>query len=162
FYQTRAALTEALIRDKGFNIVAVEADWPDAYRANRWVRHESSDPDAETALSDFQRFPRWMWRNRDVIEFLQWLRAFNAERRAADYANRDGRVAADEYFFAEQNALLVRNAEEYYRSMFAGHVLSWNLRDTHMMETLEMLLRQARQTTGAARAVVWAHNSHLG
>ena len=74
----------------------------------------------------------------------------------------DGRIAADEYFFAEQNARLVRNAEEYYRSMFAGRVLSWNLRDTHMMETLEALLAHVRQTSGEARAVIWAHNSHLG
>jgi erythromycin esterase-like protein len=242
FYRTRAELTKALITEKRFNVIAVEADWPDAYRVNRWVRHASQDPDAETALADFTRFPRWMWRNRDVVEFLEWLRANNASRaataqtgfygvdlyslhasidavlsylrkvdpagaeraryrygcfedfgedtqaygyaastglssscedevvtqlvelrrRAADYANRDGRIAADEYFFAEQNARLVRNAEEYYRSMFGGRALSWNLRDTHMMETLEALLGHVRQISGEARAVVWAHNSHLG
>jgi erythromycin esterase-like protein len=242
FYRTRAELTKALITQRGFNIVAVEADWPDAYRVNRWVRHASAEPDAEAALGDFTRFPRWMWRNRDVVEFLEWLHTHNASnaatartgfygldlyslhasidavltylrkvdpaaaeraryrygcfedfgedtqaygyaasaglsssceddvvaqlvelrRRAADYASRDGRIAADEYFFAEQNARLVRNAEEYYRSMFGGHVLSWNLRDTHMMETLEALLAHVRHTTGQARAVIWAHNSHLG
>src|SRR5436190_5270455 len=70
FYQIRAELTKALIARKGFNVVAVEADWPDAYRVNRWVRHASSDADAEAALGDFTRFPRWMWRNRDVVEFL--------------------------------------------------------------------------------------------
>jgi erythromycin esterase-like protein len=78
FYRTRAELTKALLRGKRFNIVAVEADWPDAYRANRWVRHASNDPDAETALGDFTRFPRWMWRNRDVVEFMGWLRSHNA------------------------------------------------------------------------------------
>jgi erythromycin esterase-like protein len=93
----------------------------------------------------------------DVVAQLMDLR-----RRAAEYATRDGRVAADEYFFAEQNARLVRNAEGYYRSMFGGRVESWNLRDTHMMETLETLLQHIRQTAGTSRAVVWAHNSHLG
>jgi erythromycin esterase-like protein len=242
FYRTRAELTRALISRKGFNLVAVEADWPDAYRVNRWVRHAAREPDAEAALGDFTRFPRWMWRNRDVVSFIEWLRMHNASqpaqsrvgfygldlyslhasieavlaylqkvdlpaaqraryryacfedfgedtqaygyaarfglsrsceddvvaqlielrRRAAEYANRDGRIAADEYFFAEQNARLVRNAEEYYRSMFGGRVESWNLRDTHMMETLEALLAHVQQTSGHARAVVWAHNSHLG
>ena len=70
FYQIRAEVTKALIARKGFNAVAVEADWPDAYRVNRWVRHASADTDAEAALGDFTRFPRWMWRNRDVVEFL--------------------------------------------------------------------------------------------
>lgn len=242
FYRMRAELTKALISRKGFNLVAVEADWPDAYRVNRWVRHTATESNAETALDDFRRFPRWMWRNRDVVDFIQWLRTHNAsepatarvgfygldlyslhasidavlmylrkvdppaaeralyrygcfedfgedtqaygyaataglsrsceddvvaqlldlQRRAAECASRDGRIAADEYFFAEQNARLVRNAEEYYRAMFGGRVESWNLRDTHMMETLEALLAHVHQTSGSARAVVWAHNSHLG
>jgi erythromycin esterase-like protein len=80
FYRTRGELTKALISRKGFNLVAVEADWPDAYRVNRWVRHAASETSAETALDDFTRFPRWMWRNRDVVEFLQWLRTHNAPR----------------------------------------------------------------------------------
>jgi erythromycin esterase-like protein len=242
FYRARAELTKALIERAGFNIVAVEADWPDAYRVNRWVRNASDDADADAALGDFLRFPRWMWRNSDVVEFVTWLREFNGaqappahvgfygldlyslhasadavlgylkkvdpdaaerarhryacfedfkedtqaygyaatvglspsceqavvaqlidlRRRAADYASRDGRIAADEFFFAEQNARLVRNAEQYYRTMFGGHVESWNLRDTHMMETLEALIRHVRRHAGSARAVVWAHNSHLG
>jgi erythromycin esterase-like protein len=242
FYRTRAELTRALITGKGFNVVAVEADWPDAYRVNRWVRHATAEQSAETALDDFTRFPRWMWRNRDVVDFLQWLRTHNAtqpassqvgfygldlyslhasidsvlsylrkidpdaaeraryrygcfedfgedpqaygyaarigvsrscendvvaqllelRRRATDYASRDGQIAADEYFFAEQNARLVRNAEEYYRAMFGGRVESWNLRDTHMMETLEALLAHVQKVAGDARAVIWAHNSHLG
>ena len=242
FYRTRGELTKALIVRKGFNLVAVEADWPDAYRANRWVRHDASEAGADSALDDFKRFPRWMWRNQDVVEFLQWLRTHNSvkptstrvgfygldlyslhasidavlsylrkvdpagaeraryrygcledfgedpqaygyaatiglsrsceddvvaqltelRRRAAEYANRDGRVAVGEYFSAEQNARLVQNAEQYYRAMFGGRVESWNLRDTHMMETLEALLAHIRQAAGEAKAVVWAHNSHLG
>jgi erythromycin esterase-like protein len=242
FYRTRAELTRALISTRGFNLVAVEADWPDAYRVNQWVRHAVTESEAETALADFTRFPRWMWRNREVVAFIHWLRMHNASQpaasrvgfygldlyslhasieavltylkkvdppgaeraryrygcfehfgedtqaygyaasfglsrsceddvvaqlvdlrhRAAEYARRDGRIAADEYFFAEQNARLVRNAEQYYRSMFGGRVESWNVRDTHMMETLEALIAHVQQTTGGARAIVWAHNSHLG
>ncbi len=242
FYRIRAELTKVLVLRKHFNLVAVEADWPDAYRVNRWVRHGQTASGPEAALDDFTRFPRWMWRNRDVVDFIQWLRAHNAprdpsagvgfygldlyslhssmeavlaylrkvdpaaaeraryryscfehfgedtqaygyaaavgasksceddviaqlvelRRRAAEYAARDGRVAADEYFVAEQNARLVRNAEQYYRAMFGGRVESWNLRDTHMMETLEALLAHIRRSAGEARAVIWAHNSHLG
>ena len=242
FYRIRAELTKALIARKNFNIVAAEADWPDAYRVNRWVRHASTDQDANAALSDFTRFPRWMWRNTVVVDFIEWLRSRNASieagtragfygldlyslhssmdavlnylnkidpaaaararyrygcfedygeepqaygyaaafdltrscedevvdqlvelrRRAAEYATRDGRIAADDYFFAEQNARLVTNAEQYYRSMFGGRTNSWNLRDTHMQQTLEALLTHIRQTAGTARAVIWAHNSHLG
>jgi erythromycin esterase-like protein len=242
FYRIRADLTEALIQQKGFNIVAVEADWPDAYRVNRWVRHMSDDTDGAAALGDFTRFPRWMWRNEVVVEFATWLREHNRplaardrvgfygmdlyslhtsmeavlaylakvdpegarrareryacfehfvqdsqaygyaatvglsrscendvvaqlvdlRKRAAEYASRDGRVAEDEFFFAEQNARLVRNAEQYYRAMFGGRVESWNLRDTHMMETLEALIAWTERQTGSARAIVWAHNSHLG
>ena len=242
FYRIRADLTEALIQQKGFNLVAVEADWPDAYRVNRWVRHMSDDKDAAAALGDFTRFPRWMWRNEVVLDFATWLREHNRplaprervgfygmdlyslhtsieavlaylakvdpdgarrararyacfehfaedsqaygyaatvglsrsceddviaqlmdlRKRAADYASRDGRVAEDEFFFAEQNARLVRNAEQYYRAMFGGRVESWNLRDTHMMETLEALIAWTERQTGGARTIVWAHNSHLG
>ena len=239
FYRTRAELTRELIARRGFNVIAVEADWPDAYRVNRWVRGASDDSSAEQALGDFVRFPRWMWRNTDVVEFTAWLRernlrtpeaervgfygldlyslhrsieavlaylakvdpedarrareryscfemfggdpqaygyastrGFSADcedevtaqlvdlrRRALDYANRDGRIAADEYFFAEQNARLVANAETYYRAMFGSHVQSWNVRDRHMMETLESLVQH---TGRESKAVVWAHNSHLG
>ena len=242
FYRIRADLTLALIDRKGFNIVAAEADWPDAYRINRWVRHMSDDATPEQALADFTRFPRWMWRNDVVVDFCAWLHGWNRSRstkervgfygldlyslhtsieavltylsridpeaarqararygcferfgedsqaygyaasvglsrsceedvaarrvelprRAAEYARRHGFVAEDEFFFAEQNARLVRNAEEYYRAMFAGRVESWNLRDTHMMETLQALMAWIGRQAGTARAVVWAHNSHLG
>ena len=243
FYRIRANLTNALIRTKQFNLVAVEADWPDAYRVNRWVRLASDETASAAALDDFVRFPRWMWRNTVVVDFIEWLRAYNSRRMASDrvgfygldlyslhssidavlkylgkvdpdaaararrryscfeafgtdaaqsygyaatlglsrsceddvvaqlmemrkaaaaYAGRDGRVAEDEHFYAEQNARLVLNAERYYRTMFAGHVESWNLRDTHMMETLDSLLAWTTARSGYARAVVWAHNSHLG
>ena len=242
FYRLRADLTRALIERRGFTIVAVEADWPDAYRANRWVRLMGDDETAEAALSDFVRFPRWMWRNREVVRFLRWLRGYNAERslpdrvgfygldlyslhrsiasvidylektdpegarlarqryacfdifgddpqvygyatsarptrscedavvqqllelqqRALDYARRDGWIAADDYFVAEQNARVVKDAEAYYRAMFRGGAESWNLRDRHMMATLEALREHARTSRRSERAVVWAHNSHLG
>src|SRR5437870_2277381 len=77
FYHERAQITERLIKEKGFTAVAVEADWPDAYRVNRYVRGMSDDVDAIEALADFRRFPTWMWRNTDVVEFLEWLRAHN-------------------------------------------------------------------------------------
>jgi erythromycin esterase-like protein len=84
------------------------------------------------------------------------------QRQAADDAWRDGRVAADERFFAEQNARLVKNAEEYYRTMFHGRVSSWNLRDRHMADTLDALADHLSDQGQPAKVVVWAHNSHLG
>jgi erythromycin esterase-like protein len=92
-----------------------------------------------------------------VIEQLVDLR-----RQAAEYARRDGRIAADEYFVAEQNARVVRDAETYYRAMFRGGAESWNVRDRHMMTTLEALLEHVGRPHRPSRAVVWAHNSHLG
>jgi erythromycin esterase-like protein/predicted phosphoribosyltransferase len=77
FYRERAEITKRLIAEKNFNAVAVEADWPDAYRVNRYVRGASDDVDAVEALSDFRRFPTWMWRNTVVVEFIEWLRAHN-------------------------------------------------------------------------------------
>jgi erythromycin esterase-like protein len=83
-------------------------------------------------------------------------------RRRAEYAAQDGRVAQDEFFFAEQNARLVKNAEEYYRTMFAGRVESWNIRDRHMTETVTELLAFLDRARPGAKLVLWAHNSHLG
>ena len=242
FYRARADITRRLITEKGFNAVAVEADWPDAYRVNRFVRGVSDDGDAEESLSGFKRFPTWMWRNADVLDFVGWLREFNdgrapaaragfygldlyslfgsiqtvvgyldtvdpaaaqraryryscfeharedpqaygyaasfdlsqsceddvvaqlleLRRKEPEYARRDGRLAADEFFAAEQNARLVQNAERYYRSMFGGRVSSWNLRDRHMAETLDALSIHLSAPRRPARIVVWAHNSHLG
>src|SRR5579871_6205169 len=77
FYDERARITRRLIEEKGFTAVCVEADWPDAYRINRFVRGAGDDADALAALGDFQRFPAWMWRNQDVLEFVEWLRGHN-------------------------------------------------------------------------------------
>jgi erythromycin esterase-like protein len=83
-YRERARITQRLVAEKGFNGVVVEADWPDAERANRWAKNDpkgrslETDADASEALSGFRRFPSWMWRNRVVVAFLEWLRAHNA------------------------------------------------------------------------------------
>jgi erythromycin esterase-like protein len=84
------------------------------------------------------------------------------QRKTAEYAGRDGRVAEDEFFYAEQNARLVKNAEEYYRSMFQGRVSSWNVRDSHMAETLDHLVAHLDTQGNRTKVVVWEHNSHLG
>ena len=84
------------------------------------------------------------------------------QRRAADYARREGRTAQDELFYAEQNARLVKNAEAYYRSMFLEEVSSWNLRDRHMAETLDALVQYLGRRRHNAKIAVWEHNSHLG
>jgi erythromycin esterase-like protein len=244
FYEARAAITQRLIAEKGFHAIAVEADWPDAYRVNRYVADQGADRTALEALGGFQRFPTWMWCNIEVLAFVDWLHAYNHELgagatavgfygldlyslqasirsvlryldqvdplaaararsryacfdhfgedtqrygyaanfgltrscenevveqlvdlqvRAPAYARHAGFVAQDEFFFAEQNARLVKNAEAYYRSMFRDRVSSWNLRDGHMAETLEALAQHLeRQRKAPAKIVVWAHNSHLG
>lgn len=243
FYEERARITQRLITEKGFSAVAVEADWPDAYRVNRYIRGEGVATHAEEALDGFQRFPHWMWRNSDVVELVDWLRTHNDARadadkvgfygldlyslftsidevlryldqvdpaaardarsryacfdhydedsqhygyatgvglsesceqgvaaqlqalqqRATEYMRHDGPRAGDAYFYAQQNARLIKNAEEYYRTMFRGRVSSWNLRDRHMADTLDALsthLSQGRREP--ARIVVWEHNSHIG
>lgn len=94
---------------------------------------------------------------REVSAQLEELR-----QRAVEYASRDGQIAADEFFYAEQNARLIKNAEEYYRTMFHGQVESWNLRDRHMAETFEALVAHLERQNICPKLVVWAHNSHLG
>jgi erythromycin esterase-like protein len=84
FYRERAEITRQLILEKGFDAVAVEADWPDALRVDRFVRAEPGDASAQEALEDFRRFPAWMWRNRPVREFVDWLRAHNQRLPAAE------------------------------------------------------------------------------
>jgi len=250
FYDARAQITKWLIEEKGFTAVAAEADWPDAYRVNRYVRGTGDDQSPEEALRGFQRFPAWMWRNTVVRDFVGWLRwhngrcaadgrrqtgfygldlyslhrsadevigylervdpaaaarararyacfdhsdgddgqaygyaaAFGAgpscerqaveqlielQRDAAEYLRHDGQPAEDELFYAQQNAITVRNAEAYYRGMFRGRVTSWNMRDAHMAQTLGALLEHLDRHGGAepadvAKVVVWAHNSHVG
>ncbi len=243
FYQERANITKLLIEQKGFTAVAVEADWPDAYRVNHYVHGTGNAKNAMEALGGFTRFPAWMWRNTVVRDFAEWLRAHNlalpaqatktgfygldlyslhtsieavinyldrvdpeaAQRarfrygcfdhhgedpqaygyaasfnltescqrevvnqlqelqgRAPEFAGRDGQVAEDEFFYAEQNARLAKNAEDYYRTMFEGRVSSWNVRDSHMGETLDALIAHLDRHGGRSKVVVWAHNSHLG
>ena len=245
FYRIRADLTRRLVEEHGFDAVAVEADWPDAYRVNCYVRGAGQDRSATEALAGFERFPQWMWRNTDVVDFVDWLRDHNqrrggpavgfygldlyslhrsvdavigyldrvdpdaaaearrryscfdhadeGERAAQQYGARaafgggptceaeavdqllelqrrgdevrsqDGTTAADDAFYAEQNARLVVNAAEYYRAMFGDRVSTWNLRDQHMATTLDQLAEHLESQLGRpARIAVWEHNSHLG
>src|SRR5438105_4368748 len=79
FYDLRASLTRRLIAKHEFAAVAIEGDWPDALRVDRYIRAQISDDDAAAlALGSFERFPRWMWRNSDVVELVEWLRTHNA------------------------------------------------------------------------------------
>src|ERR1019366_4102493 len=80
FYRERARITKRLITEHGFTAVAIEGDWPDAYRVNRFVWGAGTDPDAQDALGGFRRFPTWMWRNADVLDFVGWLRTHNEGR----------------------------------------------------------------------------------
>ncbi|KAL6066375.1 Erythromycin esterase [Balamuthia mandrillaris] len=249
FYHERAEITRRLIQEKGFNSVIVEADWPDAYRANRYVceaastRKATQDRNADEALHDFTRFPTWMWRNTEVAEFLEWLRGFNRsisepydkvgfygmdmyslvtsahevirylekvdskaaldarklyscfmqygddtqaygmsaalgltrscedscirvltqlKKKADDYISQNGFSAEDELFYTTTNAEVVRDAEEYYRRMMFGGADSWNLRDTHMVNTILSLHKHRSKHGRQSKIVVWAHNSHLG
>jgi protein-L-isoaspartate(D-aspartate) O-methyltransferase len=233
FYRMRARITQALIERKGFTAVALEADWPDAARVDRYLRDLPAPP---TQFPAFVRFPTWMWRNAEFGGFVEWLRTWNGEQpdpgrrvklfgldlyslytsieavlgyldgvdpaaaalarerygcltpwqrdpatygrlavtgryrsceesavqmltdllaRRLDYVARDG----ERFFDAEQNARLVADAERYYRRMYYGSVESWNLRDTHMFNTLQGLLDFHGPE---CRAVVWEHNSHIG
>ena len=236
FYRARAEITRRLIEERGFSAVTIEGDWPDARRVDRFVRGLGADGAASEALAGFRRFPAWMWRNADVLDFVGWLREHNGahperqagfcgidlyslhtsiesvieyleevdpdaarrararyscfemfgeagayglatsagladpceqpvlaqlvelQRRYRDEASRDG----DDVFDAAQNARLVLGAERYYREMYRGSVASWNLRDTHMMETLDAVLSHLGRRNERPRVVVWAHNSHLG
>ena len=235
FYRWRAELSKRLIAELGFSFVAVEGDWPDCYKVNRFVKdYPDSGASAYGVLHDFDRWPTWMWANREVMEFITWLREHNARqpyesqagfygldvyslyesmtevvryldgidpeaarsarrayscfepysgdvqeyaratalvptscedeavsilstlrRKAPEYA-ADGREA---YFNAEQNALVALGAEQYYRSMVRGGAGSWNVRDRHMADTLERLMRLHGPR---ARGIVWAHNTHVG
>ena len=233
FYDMRARISKELIQQKGFNFIAVEADWPDAAQIDHFVRGTRLEPTEEAT---FSRFPTWMWANTQVLELAKWLRDYNrrfatpdeavgfygldlyslyssidsvinyldevdaeaaavARRRYGcltpwqkdpatygamalsskhssceqevvamlnammdkrlEYAAQDGRRFLD----AVSNARLVKNAEQYYRVMYQGSVQSWNLRDTHMFDSLKHLLDFHGKNS---KAIVWAHNSHLG
>jgi len=105
FYRERVRITRRLIEEKGFSAVAIEGDWPDAYRVNRYVRGLGDDGDAEEALRGFERFPTWMWRNADVLDFVGWLRSFNDDR--ASGAPKVGFYGLDVYsLFASADAVI--------------------------------------------------------
>jgi erythromycin esterase-like protein len=235
FYTWRTAISKRLIGEKGFSFIAVEGDWPDCYRINRYVRgFRDSGENARDVLHNFQRWPTWMWANEEVLDLTEWLRDHNrgvspeqrvgfygldvyslwdslyqimgyfhrahpelldAARKAFhcfqpygedvhDYAEaarwldsycedevvtllselrRAGSDLADNdseaHFNAEQNAWVVRNAEHYYRTMVRGDAESWNIRDTHMVQTLERLMQHYGPQ---AKAIVWEHNTHIG
>lgn len=231
FYAARAAITRRLIEMHGFNIVAVEGDWPDIARIDAYTRHKAPRP---RRGDPFVRFPTWMWRNQEVLAFADWLRGHNAALPESERAGMHGldvyslsesihaviayldahdpRAAAkareryaslmpwrdepqnygravehgamrgsedsivaqleallaermnyirddgEAFFDAEQNARIVRAAEQYYRAMYRGSAASWNLRDRHMFDTLQRLMAHRDDS----RAVIWAHNSHIG
>ena len=231
----RAHLSRRLITEKGFSFVAVEGDWPDCYRINRYIKgYPDGGAGACQALQQFDRWPTWMWANREVAAFATWLRAWNARappseavgfhgldvyslwesldavlrfleaqgelpaaeaaRRAeacfAPYARDPQAYAsataafvpthcqaeaaalllelrrerlegdADEALLdAEQDAHVVAGAEAYYRAMVRGGPESWNVRDRHMVATLDRLLDRHGPD---AKAVVWEHNTHVG
>jgi protein-L-isoaspartate(D-aspartate) O-methyltransferase len=235
FYRMRQRITAELLEQRGFSFVAAEADWPDAAVVDAYVRRGPGAPDRPRQV--FSRFPTWMWRNAEVLEFVEWLRRHNDERaerghaRAAFYGldlysmyasigevlrfldqvdpdaarvarqryaclspfeadpasyglaaiteryrdceeevvtalrelrDRAGHYltgSGDAFLNAEQNARVAANAEAYYRAMYYGSAESWNLRDRHMMETLEAVLTFHGPQ---ARGVIWAHNSHVG
>lgn len=227
FYRWRAAITRRLVEEKGFSFVAVEGDWPDCMRVNRYVRGEA-DPaaTAREVLHAFERWPTWMWANEETVDLAEWMhrhgdvgfygldvyslweslgeilryvhqqdpeglplavRAFECFDRAgaaegqayglrarlvrehcedevvrllADlHRRRPAGVAPADRFDAEQNALVLWNAERYYRAMVLGGPESWNLRDRHMMETLDRLMAEHGPD---GKAIVWAHNTHVG
>jgi erythromycin esterase-like protein len=235
YYQWRARISQRLVLENGFSFIAVEGDWPDCYRVNRYVKGcEDAGSDAREVLEAFARWPTWMWANLEIVALAEWLRQHNrnlpehkkvgffgldvyslwdslyavlgylrkadpsllpAARRALvcfqpygedvqQYARatalvptscedevvtllkelrtRERQLSADgreEFFTAEQNALTVRNAEAYYRAMIRGGPDSWNIRDRHMTETLERLMRHFGPD---AKAIVWEHNMHIG
>ncbi len=80
FYNARAQITRRLIVEKNFDAVVVEADWPDSLRASRYAQAATQDADANSALGGFERFPRWMWRNADVLAFIEWVKRENDSR----------------------------------------------------------------------------------
>jgi erythromycin esterase len=235
FYTWRTEISKRLIREKGFSFIAVEGDWPDCYRVNRYVKWmDGAGTSAEDVLHAFARWPTWMWANREVVKLTEWMRTHNHRRPAmqqvgfygldvyslwesmaavVDYLERVDPAAArmarrayacfdpyhedaqayaratalvptscedetvrmlralrtsagefpddgpDSYFNAEQNALIARNAERYYRTMIRGGATSWNVRDHHMVETLDRLMVHHGPVS---KAIVWEHNTHVG
>jgi erythromycin esterase len=238
FYSWRSEITKRLIKECGFSFIAVEGDWPDCYKVNHYIKGMSgSSKSAYDVLYSFNRWPTWMWANREIVDLVEWLREYNKnlseEKRVGfygldvyslwesmeavirylrkidpeavktaieayrcfepygksveDYARAtafvpesckdeiidmlvhlhdksnqyksNGLARREAYFNAEQNAIVAKNAELYYRKMMQGGSATWNIRDTHMMDTLKRLMEfHGRQT----KSIVWAHNTHIG
>jgi erythromycin esterase len=234
YYTWRTAISKRLIREKDFNFIAVEGDWPDCYRLNRYIKgYADQDKKSDKLLHDFRRWPTWMWANWEIDALINWLRDYNigltANKRVGFYGldvyslwesmealvnylqSNDPKAAelaqqaircfepygedAHEYarsqysiesscrgevvkllseirkktpvynhdpeaaLNTEQNAHIAVNAEEYYSNMIGFNDNTWNLRDTHMMETLKRLLQFHDKNS---KAIVWEHNTHIG
>lgn len=233
YYTWRTAISKRLIEEKGFSFIAVEGDWPDCYKINRFVKgYNDAGTEVLEVLKNFDRWPTWMWANWEVAALADWLRAYNSPKSLNDkvgfygldvyslwdsmremvtYLEKEdpqtalavkkaiqcfqpyeenehayARVSLTEHscrdkvmallkevrskaqhgdgdreagFNTEQNALIAVNAEKYYRSMMGFDNESWNVRDTHMMETLDRLMQFHGPT---AKGIVWEHNTHIG
>ncbi len=235
YYRWRSYISQKLIEEKGFNFIAVEGDWPDCYRLNRFVKgYDAANKSASQVLHNFDRWPTWMWANWEITALSNWLQQHNtglpvnkkagfygldvyslwesmesimrylqktdpAALKIAEqayhcfepYGKDEGQAYAqstlfvpeacqqevtallteiqrklptyntdhENVFSAEQNALVTVNAEKYYRAMVKGGPHSWNIRDRHMSDTLERLLRFHGNDS---KAIVWAHNTHVG
>ena len=233
YYTWRARISQRLIEGKGFAFIAVEGDWPDCYRVNRYIKgYPDSGDSADQVLHEFERWPTWMWANWEIVALTEWMREFNKGRQEDEKVGFYGldvyslwesmdaimkyleendseavqlakqayrcfepygedvqsyawstRMVPDtcedevvdllmemrkrteqfkgdheEQFNAEQNALVLVNAERYYRAMVRSDSNSWNVRDYHMADTLDRLMEH----TPKAKAIVWAHNTHVG
>lgn len=234
FYTWRTAISKRLIEEKGFRFIAVEGDWPDCYKINRYIKgyKSSGESSIQQILQNFDRWPTWMWANWEVAALSEWLKEYNANLLAdkkigfygldvyslwdsmynmVHYLEKEDTKTADMVkkaiqcfepyhdneqmyayvsltehscrdkvlallkeirmkaqfldgdreagFNAEQNALISVNAEKYYRSMMSFNNESWNVRDTHMMETLDRLINFHGNDS---KAIVWEHNTHIG
>lgn len=241
FYESRALITNLLIKEKGFNVIAIEADLPETYNVNAFLRDTNSKEPALSTLNSFQRFPVWMWKNIEMLSFIDNLKSINnkklpeqrigfygldlysmytsveqvisylqkvdpqaaekAQKRYScffkygknddaygqamsyvsescqkevieqltdlqlkkmDYVENSSFLSNEDLFFAEQNAKLIKNAEQYYRQMFDKRVQTWNLRDLHMADTVESITQHITKVAGYAKIVIWTHNSHAG
>ena len=233
FYTWRTAISKRLIQEKGFNFIAVEGDWPDCYKINRYIKgYKDAGDKINDVLHNFDRWPTWMWANWEVAALAEWLREFNQSQPAnkkvgfygldvyslwdsmyamMDYLQKEDPQAAQSVkkaiqcfepfeeneqayarysltehscrdkvlallkeirlkaqfldgdreagFNTEQNALIAVNAEKYYTAMMGFDNESWNVRDRHMMETLDRLMKFHGN---GAKGIVWEHNTHIG
>ena len=235
YYNWRSYISRRLIEEKGFNFIAVEGDWPDCYRLNRYIKNYAGEgKGAFNVLHSFNRWPTWMWANWEVVALADWLQQYNhnlalnkkvgfygldvyslwesmenimqylrktdpqalkvaeeAFKCFEPYQYDEGQSYAratrfvpesceyevvhllkeirsrlpsyntdhENVFNAEQNALVMVDAEKYYRAMIHGGAHSWNIRDDHMAQTLDRLLHLHGENS---KAIVWAHNTHIG